>query len=146
MWWKRYKSTNVDVCRDSVLTLASIAMWPHLVKIRNFGKIEKSLVNISGLGSGCVAQLVERLLLIPEVRGSNPVIGKIYWTFVYCQLYWKDKNKEKRGREWPIFYISGFILFLATLWTHFANLKHFWAIFIVIWHNLISLGQFFGFI
>ena len=28
------------------------------------------------LGSGCVAQLVERLLPIPEVRGSNPVIGK----------------------------------------------------------------------
>ena len=50
-----------------------------------------------------VAQLVERSLLIPEVRGSNPVIGKIYWIFVYCQLYWKDENKEKRGREWPIF-------------------------------------------
>ena len=28
-------------------------------------------------GSGCVAQLAERLLPIPEVRGSNPVIGKI---------------------------------------------------------------------
>ena len=27
-------------------------------------------------GSGCVAQLVERSLPIPEVRGSNPVIGK----------------------------------------------------------------------
>ena len=25
---------------------------------------------------GCMAQLVERLLPIPEVRGSNPVIGK----------------------------------------------------------------------
>ena len=25
-----------------------------------------------------VAQLVERLLLTPEVRGLNPVIGKIY--------------------------------------------------------------------
>ena len=22
--------------------------------------------------------------------------------FIYCQLYLKDKNKEKRGREWPI--------------------------------------------
>ena len=27
-------------------------------------------------GSGCVAQLVERSLPIPEVRGSNPIIGK----------------------------------------------------------------------
>ena len=40
-----------------------------------------------------VAQLVERLLSIPEVRGSTPVIGKIYWAFVYYQLYWKDENK-----------------------------------------------------
>ena len=46
-----------------------------------------------------VAQLAERLLLIPEVCGSNPVIGKIDWTFVYCQLYWKDKNKEKEARN-----------------------------------------------
>ena len=29
-------------------------------------------------GSGCVAQLAERLLPIPEVCGLNPVIGKIY--------------------------------------------------------------------
>ena len=21
---------------------------------------------------------------------------------IYCQLYWKDENKEKSGREWPI--------------------------------------------
>ena len=55
-------------------------------------------------GSGCVAQLLERSLPIPEVRGSNQVIGKIYWTFVYCQLcIEKTKIKKKRGREWPIF-------------------------------------------
>ena len=30
-----------------------------------------------------VAQLVERSLLTPEIRGSNPVIGN----FNYCQLY-----------------------------------------------------------
>ena len=49
-----------------------------------------------------VAQLVEQLLPKPEVRGSNPVMGKMYWTFIYCQLYLKDENKEKRGRDWPI--------------------------------------------
>ena len=44
-----------------------------------------------------MAQLVERSLPIPEVRGSNPVIGKsLNWTF-YCQLYWKDENKEKEA-------------------------------------------------
>ena len=47
-----------------------------------------------------VAQLVERSLPTPEVRGSNPVIGKIY---MYNQLYGKDENKEKRGRERPNF-------------------------------------------
>ena len=35
-----------------------------------------------------VAQLVERSLLIPEVRGSNPVIDK--------NLYLKTKIKKKR--------------------------------------------------
>ena len=47
-----------------------------------------------------VAQLVERSLPIPEVRGSNPVIGKnlfIYWTFVFCQLCIENtKIKKKR--------------------------------------------------
>ena len=57
------------------------------------------------MGSGCVAQLVERSLLIPEIRGSNPVIGKKLFILNICFLstvYWKDENKEKRGREWPI--------------------------------------------
>ena len=49
------------------------------------------------------AQLVERSLPTPEVRGLNPVIGKIYIFNIYCQLYRKDENKWKRGREWPIF-------------------------------------------
>ena len=48
-----------------------------------------------------VAQLVEWLLSIPEVRGSNPVIGKIIcWTFTVNCI---EKTKiNKRGREWPI--------------------------------------------
>ena len=54
-----------------------------------------------------VAQLVERSLPIPEDRGSNPVIcKKIIYILNNCLLstvYWKDENKEKRGREWPIF-------------------------------------------
>ena len=54
-----------------------------------------------------VAQLVERSLPKPEVRGSNPVIGEnlyIYWTFVYCQLcIEKTKNKEKEAGNGPFF-------------------------------------------
>ena len=53
------------------------------------------------MGSGCVAQLVERSLPIQEVRGLNPVIGKIYWKIVFCQLYWKDENKEKEAVNGP---------------------------------------------
>ena len=45
-----------------------------------------------------VAQLVERLLPIPEIHSSNPVIGKFYLLF----MYWKDKTKAKIGREWHI--------------------------------------------
>ena len=42
-----------------------------------------------------MAQLVEQLLPIPEVHGSNPVIGENL--FVYCQLcIEKTKIKKKR--------------------------------------------------
>ena len=58
----------------------------------------------SNSGSGCVAQLVERSLPIPEVSGSNPVIKFIYIEHlitVNCVL--KRQKERKRGREWPIF-------------------------------------------
>ena len=51
-------------------------------------------------GAVVVAQLVERSLPIPEIRGSNPAIGKnlfIYWTIDYCQL-WVEKTKIKKKR------------------------------------------------
>ena len=38
------------------------------------------------MGSGCVAQLVERSLPIPEVRGSNPVFGKNLFILNICFL------------------------------------------------------------
>ena len=25
---------------------------------------------------------------------------KLYWTFAYFQLYWKDENKEKYEKQW----------------------------------------------
>ena len=51
-----------------------------------------------------VAQLVEHSLLIPEVRGSNPVIGKNLLILNMCILstvYWKDENKEKEAGNVP---------------------------------------------
>ena len=44
-----------------------------------------------------VAQLVERLLKIPEVRGSNPVIGKIYIEHLFAvNCIENTKIKKKR--------------------------------------------------
>ena len=42
--------------------------------------------NILELWAAVVAQLVERLLPIPEFLGSNPVIGKNLFTFNICLL------------------------------------------------------------
>ena len=56
------------------------------------------------MGSGCVAQLVERLLPMPEVSSTNPVISKIYlyWTFVYFKLFIeKTKIKKKEAGNGP---------------------------------------------
>ena len=53
-------------------------------------------------GSGCVAQLVERFLPIPEVRASNAVIGKNLSTLnilftVHCVLKKTKINKNRPG-------------------------------------------------
>ena len=50
--------------------------------------------------AGVVAQLVERSRPIPEVRGSNPAIGKIYIEYLFTCLL---STVLKRGREWPTF-------------------------------------------
>ena len=53
-----------------------------------------------------VAQLVERSLPIPEVRGLSPVIGKnllISNIFILSTVYWKDENKEKEAGNGPFF-------------------------------------------
>ena len=43
-----------------------------------------------------VAQLVERLLPIPEVHGSNPVIGKNLYLTITVNCIEKSKIKKKR--------------------------------------------------
>ena len=53
------------------------------------------------MGSGC-ASLVMRSLPIPEVHGSNPVIGKNLYPRLTVNCIEKTKIK-KRGREWPFF-------------------------------------------
>ena len=57
-----------------------------------------------------MAQLVEQSLPIAEVCGSNPVIGKKNILNIYCQLYWKDENKEKEAGNGPFFYEINYAL------------------------------------
>ena len=52
-----------------------------------------------------VALRVEQLLPKPEVRGSNPVIGKFLCrTFVYYQLYDIEKMKIKKKRPGMVYF------------------------------------------
>ena len=50
-------------------------------------------------GAVVVAQSVERLLPTPEIRGSNPYIGKLYLPIVHRNR--KDENKENEARNGP---------------------------------------------
>ena len=59
-----------------------------------------------------VAKVVVRSLPVPEVRGSNPVIN-------YYQVYWKDKNKEKRGRGGSI--LKNVIKFFCSIFPILAS-------------------------
>ena len=79
----------------SILIISSgskrIKQIKYLPRMKNFLHPKRAVV---------VAQLVERLLPIPEICGLNPVIGKkllIYWTFVYCQMC-IEKTKIKQNR------------------------------------------------
>ena len=45
-----------------------------------------------------VAQLVERSLLTPEVRSSNPVIGKLLSDIYLITVNWIEKTKMKKKR------------------------------------------------
>ena len=66
-----------------------------------------------------VDQLVERSFPIPEVRGSNSAIGKLLYRTLYCQLYWKDENKDiPRWPKIPIDLIHKFIEKKQPLWNN----------------------------
>ena len=48
-----------------------------------------------------VGQLVELSLPTPEVRDTNPVVGKIYIEHLRSTVL-RVNNKEKRRQQWPI--------------------------------------------
>ena len=56
-----------------------------------------------------VVQLAEGLLMVPEVSGSNTVIGEFFiFNIKLLSTVLKGQKLRKRGREWPI---SKFIRF-----------------------------------
>ena len=71
--------SNKYIFADETFVLKAIddPSLPHF-PLRNIKQSSK--------GSGCVAQLVEQSLPIPEVRGSNPVISKNLFILNICLL------------------------------------------------------------
>ena len=49
---------------------------------------------------------IERSLLTPEIRCSNPVIGKVFYTKYSTNCNIENPKMKKRGRERPIFKIK----------------------------------------
>ena len=68
---------------------------------------------IEGSGCGSVGRVVVSFTRGLQFKSSH--WQNLYWTFVNSQLYRKDKNKEKRGREWPfiktLFNLNKYALF-----------------------------------
>ena len=54
-----------------------------------------------GSGGGSVGKAVASDTRGPRFNSRHQ--QSFYLNNVYCQLYWKDENKENRGQEWPIF-------------------------------------------
>ena len=78
-----------------LLPFAVLAELKKKLLYNNIQKVNRKSYQI--IWAVVVAQLVERSLPTPEVRGSNPVIGKLlYIIFVYCQCKEKTKIMKKR--------------------------------------------------
>ena len=70
-----------------------------LVSRATYGTERSFLLERSQAWAVVVAQLVERSLPTPEIRGSNPNIGKLYLPIVHWN--WKDENRENEAGNGP---------------------------------------------
>ena len=97
----KFVLVRVDI--DFVSSSSRIRSWA--LKGAREGKILSDFSATKNyLWAVVVGQLVEWSLPTNEVSSSPPVIGKLFCrTFVYCQLYWKDENKEKEAGNSPFF-------------------------------------------
>ena len=63
-----------------------------------------------------MAQLVEQSLSISEVRGTTPVIGKIYTEHLFVYLFIincieKTKIKKRQAENGPLFKVASIYIF-----------------------------------
>ena len=74
--------------------------------IRHLAKFEPILAIVMPLyllwQKNCYRQIVI-VFPTPEISGSNPIMGNFLISTVLNTLHRKDKNNEKRGRDWPNF-------------------------------------------
>ena len=94
----KLKLTNLHVSALQNWPLAFPSLGPNLFLVKTFVEtFNKKLSIVFGIAGRAVA------CNTGGSRFESSHRQNLYWTFVSCQLYWKDENKEKRGREWPIF-------------------------------------------
>ena len=89
----------------TVVLVQVIIHVPAVVSLARVVHLENKVQLTNAQREVVVAQLVEWSLLIPEVRGSTPVIGKIYIEHLFVNLFiinCIEKTKiNKKGKELP---------------------------------------------
>ena len=97
LWlWKWPKSFFLDMFKYSIY-LWRAHYFLIQTKMSLLGYKKQYLTTRPGSGCGSVGRAV-----VSESRGLQ-FESSHRRNFIHYQLYWKVENKEKRGREWPIF-------------------------------------------
>ena len=99
MSWQTEKSIFATPIKERCDS-SSIVLFPIVKHLANHFE----LIKICHCWEVVVAQLAERLLMILEDPGSNPVIGNFYLNiYLLLTVCRKDENKEKEAENGPYF-------------------------------------------
>ena len=77
----------------------ALGLWNHQIELVGFCLMQ---ISPKTLRAVVVAQLADRWLPTPEIRGSNPDISNISNIFICQLLSRKDENKEKEAGNGPL--------------------------------------------
>ena len=67
--------------------------------IPGLSDVVKIRLLVQGSGCGSVGRVVASHSRGPRFKSSH---RQKFILNIYCQLYWKDENEEKKSQEWPI--------------------------------------------